>query len=216
MEAGALKAALAGARNKPTPSAITVDESANQKRIEERAAARADHAAFMAKQAAAKPEKAKAAAEWEGREILRQREVRRLSNKRVNQRRRNSGQQSAWGKSRLGQRGSIMRRSRGKARAKLALVDAIKTIVEEILPASVRAVCYRLFTQKFIPGMAKAFTDKVSVQLVYAREEGIVDWDDIVDETRSVERSRCWNADSFFEKTFRLCQRPLDRPAKKS
>ena len=36
---------------------------------------------------------------------------------------------------------------RGKSSASLALIDAAARILEEIQPASVRSVCYRLFTE---------------------------------------------------------------------
>ena len=67
-------------------------------------------------------------------------------------------------------------KKRGKGKETLALIDAAKAILDEIAPASVRAVCYKLFTQGFIPDMSKRSTQKVSVQLVYAREEGIIPW----------------------------------------
>jgi hypothetical protein len=41
-------------------------------------------------------------------------------------------------------------------------VDAAVTILQEIQPASVRAVCYRLFTLGIIDSMAKSETNKVS------------------------------------------------------
>jgi hypothetical protein len=40
--------------------------------------------------------------------------------------------------------------------------------------------------------MAKNCTDKVSKQLVYAREAGIIPWEWMVDETRTVERVPVW------------------------
>jgi len=48
---------------------------------------------------------------------------------------------------------------RGKAQATLQLVDAAIRILEEIQPATVRAVCYRLFAEKLIPSNVKANTD---------------------------------------------------------
>jgi hypothetical protein len=82
--------------------------------------------------------------------------------------------------------------TRGKGKETLALIDAMKEILEQIQPASVRAVCYRLFVRKLITGMAKNETNKVGNHLVYAREEDIVPWEHVVDETRSVERVECW------------------------
>ena len=61
---------------------------------------------------------------------------------------------------------------RGKSQRSLALVDAATTILAEIQPASVRAVCYRLFTAGLTGSMAKSETNKVSKQLTWAREQG--------------------------------------------
>lgn len=84
------------------------------------------------------------------------------------------------------------RRGRGRSKASIQLVEAAVTILTEIQPASVRAVCYRLFTLGLIADMSKGSTDKVSKQLVWAREQGLVDWNWIVDETREAERISTW------------------------
>ncbi len=77
-------------------------------------------------------------------------------------------------------------RGRGKAPATLRLIEACQEILREIQPATVRAVCYRLFTMGLIPDMSKNST-KVSTQLVWAREQcQILEW--LVDETREAER----------------------------
>ena len=85
------------------------------------------------------------------------------------------------------------RKGRGKAAESLELIAASIRILEEIQPASVRAVCYRLFTEKLIPNMSKASTNKVGTQLVYAREKGMIPWDWIVDETREAETISTWS-----------------------
>lgn len=66
-------------------------------------------------------------------------------------------------------------------------------ILEEIQPATVRAVCYRLFTQDLIDSMAKNETAKVSRLLVKARKSGAIPWEHIVDETCEAERISAWN-----------------------
>jgi len=81
---------------------------------------------------------------------------------------------------------------RGKSKSSLDLIAASYEILSEIQPASVRAVCYRLFTLEKIPNMSKGSTGKVSKQLVYARENGIIPWEWIVDETRSEETITTW------------------------
>lgn len=80
------------------------------------------------------------------------------------------------------------RRGRGKSSGSLALIDAARAILQEIHPASIRAVCYRLFVLKLIPSMARASTSRVSRQLTYAREQGLLPWEWVVDETREPER----------------------------
>ena len=90
---------------------------------------------------------------------------------------------------------------RGKAAKTLALIEASKAILQEIQPASVRAVCYRLFVQKLIKDMSKNETNKLGRQLVHAREEKTIPWEWIVDEARSVEITECWDdVDGFFNK----------------
>lgn len=81
---------------------------------------------------------------------------------------------------------------RGKAKKSIAIIAAAVEILGEIQPATVRAVCYRLFTAGLIPNMKKNSTDKVSKQLVWAREQGVLSWDWIVDETRAAERGQQW------------------------
>ena len=96
------------------------------------------------------------------------------------------------------------RKGRGKSAESLQLIEAAHRILSEIQPASVRAVCYRLFTEKLIPNMSKASTNKVGSQLVYARENAIIPWDWIVDETREAETVASWsNPDSIIRTAVR-------------
>jgi len=83
---------------------------------------------------------------------------------------------------------------RGKAQKSLDLIDAAVQILAEIQPASIRAVCYRLFVDGLIDSMSKANTGKVSTQLVWAREQGILPWEWVVDETREAERITTWGS----------------------
>jgi hypothetical protein len=77
---------------------------------------------------------------------------------------------------------------RGKTQRTKDLIAACYTILEEIQPATVRAVCYQLFIRKLLASMAVLCTKRVSSHLVYAREAGLVPWAWIVDETREAER----------------------------
>lgn len=92
------------------------------------------------------------------------------------------------------QAGTEKKRGRGKAKKTTDLIVAAIAILDEIKPATVRAVCYRLFIDGHIQSMAKNNTDKVGKQLVWARENGFLSWDWIVDETREAERIALWNS----------------------
>ena len=82
---------------------------------------------------------------------------------------------------------------RGKAQKSLDLIYASKSILEEIQPATIRAVGYRLFIAGLIPDMGKNSMGKVSKQLVWARENDVIPWHWIVDEGRELERITQWN-----------------------
>ena len=87
---------------------------------------------------------------------------------------------------------------RGKATKTLALIDDCQAILHEIQPATIRATCYQLFIRKLLESMAKKCTNRISDLLVYARKEGLVPWEWIVDETREAERPGTWeNPETF-------------------
>ncbi len=86
------------------------------------------------------------------------------------------------------------RHGRGKAKQTIDLTDTAANILREIQPATVRAVCYRLFVAGVLPDMSKASTGKVSKQLVWARENDVIPWHWVVDETRGAERASLWNS----------------------
>jgi len=101
-----------------------------------------------------------------------------------------------------------MKRGRGKAAATMKLIEAAVAILAEIHPASIRAVCYRLFVAGLIDSMSKNNTNKVSTQLVWAREQGILPWDWVVDETREAERVAMWSSPTaIFEAAARQYRR---------
>ena len=87
---------------------------------------------------------------------------------------------------------------RGKARRSLELIEASIEILREIQPATVRAVCYRLFTLGLIDSMSRNNTNKVGRQLTDAREAGWIPWAWIVDETRGVEGAPTWTDPAEF------------------
>lgn len=84
--------------------------------------------------------------------------------------------------------GSSWNRGRGKSKQSLALIDAVSVILEQIQPTSIRSICYQLFVRKLTSDMSVKYTGKISKQLVWAREHGLIPWAWIVDETRAAER----------------------------
>jgi hypothetical protein len=91
------------------------------------------------------------------------------------------------------QTSSEIPRRRGKSQHSLDLIAAAKSILEEIHPASVRAVCYRLFVAGLIPSMSVNHTANVSRLLVDAREQDIIPWSHIVDDSRQIRGSVGWD-----------------------
>jgi hypothetical protein len=87
---------------------------------------------------------------------------------------------------------------RGKSQHTINLIAAAYAILEQIQPASVRAVCYKLFTLGILSSMSKNETNKVSTQLTWAREEGRIPWEWIVDETREPEYAKTWKDPATF------------------
>ena len=87
---------------------------------------------------------------------------------------------------------AVYPRRRGKSQSSLDLIKAARAIAEVAQPITVRGIAYKLFTRGMIPDMGKASTQKVSVQLTWARENGLIPWEWIVDETRNAERAKTW------------------------
>lgn len=101
----------------------------------------------------------------------------------------------------------MTRGKRGLGRASLHLLEHAAKIAATYAPISVRGVCYKLFVQGLLPAMVVKETQKISRLLVYAREHGIVSWDDIVDETRQIERAASWNNLAAFSATLKRSYR---------
>jgi hypothetical protein len=101
----------------------------------------------------------------------------------------------------------VMVRGRGKSQRSLALIEAAAAILTEIHPASIRAICYRLFANGLIAAMTKGETNRVSAQLTYAREEGLIPWSWVVDETREAERVSAWDDPAAFVETVKRSYR---------
>lgn len=81
---------------------------------------------------------------------------------------------------------------RGKSKSTLAIEEAIDEIVGERAPITVRGVCYALFVKGLIDSMNVNNTGRISRVMTAMRECGDLDWQLIVDGTRSVDRARTW------------------------
>lgn len=92
---------------------------------------------------------------------------------------------------------------RGPSLKTTELLAAAISILHEIQPCSVRAVCYRLFVAGHLDSMHKNETNKVSRVLTQARERGLISWDWIVDETREVEKDLCFDNPQDYLRTVR-------------
>jgi hypothetical protein len=78
------------------------------------------------------------------------------------------------------------------SRRSLDLIEAMRSTVAVIQPVTGRGVGYKLFTASLIPSMARKEMQRVYRLLKVAREQDMIPWDWIVDETRSLERTSTW------------------------
>jgi hypothetical protein len=82
---------------------------------------------------------------------------------------------------------------RGMAQKSLDLIKAMHTAAEAAQPITGRGLGYKLFTLGLIPSMSTNEMQKVYRLLKVAREQEIIPWDWIVDETRALERVSTWD-----------------------
>jgi hypothetical protein len=73
------------------------------------------------------------------------------------------------------------------------MIKAMHDIAEVAQPITGRGVGYKLFVMGLIPDMSKQSMAKVYRLLKEAREEDIIPWEWIVDETRGLERVPTWD-----------------------
>jgi hypothetical protein len=84
------------------------------------------------------------------------------------------------------------KKGRGMAQRSLDLIEAMYAKAEAAQPITGRGIGYKLFASGLIPSMARAEMQRVYRLLKEARERGIIPWEWIVDETRSLERTSTW------------------------
>lgn len=86
-----------------------------------------------------------------------------------------------------------LKKGRGMAKASLDLIEAMRAAAEAAQPITGRGIGYKLFTARLIPSMGTNDMQRVYRLLKYAREQDIIPWDWIVDETRSLEKVSVWD-----------------------
>ena len=89
--------------------------------------------------------------------------------------------------------GSKIPKGRGRAKKSLDLIEAMYTIAEAAQPITGRGVGYKLFAAGLIPSMGRADMQRVYRLLKEAREQDIIPWEWIVDESRELERRASWD-----------------------
>lgn len=83
-------------------------------------------------------------------------------------------------------------------------MQAMYEIAESSQPITGRGVGYKLFSANLIPSMGRNDMQTVYRLLKEAREEGMIPWEWIVDETRTLEQVPTWsNADAYMRVTLR-------------
>ena len=85
------------------------------------------------------------------------------------------------------------KKGRGMAQKSLDLIEAMYDAAEAAQPITGRGIGYKLFTAGLIPSMARSEMQRVYRLLKEAREQGVIPWEWIVDETRSLERASTWD-----------------------
>ena len=85
-----------------------------------------------------------------------------------------------------------IKKGRGMAQRSLDLIDAMYAVAKAAEPITGRGVGYKLFTAGLIPSMSTNEMQRVYRLLKQAREQDIIPWEWIVDETRSLERTATW------------------------
>jgi hypothetical protein len=85
------------------------------------------------------------------------------------------------------------KKGRGMAQRSLDLIEEMYAISEAAQPITGRGVGYKLFVAGLIPSMEKKEMQRVYRLLKEAREQDIIPWECIVDETRAIERISTWS-----------------------
>ena len=101
----------------------------------------------------------------------------------------------------------ILRRGRGRAQKSIDLTEHMRVIAEASAPITGRGVGYQLFVKKLIASVSKGDMARVYRLLKEAREQGIIDWAHIVDESREIEQAATWRNPEAYLKCVRRSYR---------
>jgi hypothetical protein len=88
--------------------------------------------------------------------------------------------------------GTGSKKVRGMAKKSIDLIQAMYAAARAAQPITGRGIGYKLFTAGLIPSMERKEMQSVYRLLRVAREQGLIPWEWIVDETRSLERVSTW------------------------
>jgi hypothetical protein len=97
--------------------------------------------------------------------------------------------------------GTRSKKVRGMATASLDLIDAMYPAAKVAQPITGRGIGYKLFTAGLTPSMSRSDMQRVYRLLKEAREQGLIPWEWIVDETRALERRPSWDDPAAFVRT---------------
>jgi hypothetical protein len=100
-----------------------------------------------------------------------------------------------------GQTDTCSKKVRGMAQRSLDLIEPMHAAAEAAQPITGRGIGYKLFTANLIPSMERKEMQRVYRLLKEAREQGIIPWEWIVDETRGLERVATWDDPEDYART---------------
>jgi hypothetical protein len=87
------------------------------------------------------------------------------------------------------------------SRESLDLIEAMHAAAKAAQPITGRGIGYKLFVAELIAAMSRQEMRRVYRLLRLAREQGIIPWEWIVDETRSLERVSTWSDPAEYART---------------
>jgi hypothetical protein len=93
------------------------------------------------------------------------------------------------------------------AKASLDMIKVMHDIAAGIQPVTGRGIGYKLFSRQLIPSMKKNDMRQVYRLLKIAREKGMIPWEWIVDETRSLEKVATWDNPDQYMRSLRRSYR---------